>query len=150
MIKWIALLFVTLGVLLIAVDNHKVWLWDYLPVHTQVDLLWRQDVALLAKAGALPYALTQISKSQVIPLTPLAKSLFSRIEAPHPINSQGQNALTIKALTFHEGSQLGVSLHYEITSLETGNTLWESGRTFLVNGNSKDKNSAEDPIFPQE
>lgn len=103
------------------------------PPGERLALLWKQDIE--KQKNQTKDFWNQISKIEFFPGNGLAKKWVPSLKQINPIliNSKGNLQLHIMVLGWKDKKNIGASLLYSIKEISSQNTIWETGRTYLLN-----------------
>lgn len=99
----------------------------------KIETLWKQDLELLVRTGSLPKQWTQISEIRLFPLSESTKKLVKEIKMPFRQHPEGDYLLEISLDDWQENQDYGIVVQYNLINKTTGNTIWELGRTIILN-----------------
>lgn len=102
----------------------------------KVEVLWKQDMELLVKSNSLPKQFVEISEIVLYPLSQGTKKLIENISIPITKKETGKFKLEITLDDWKdiEGAKTehGIMIQYNLINKESGNTVWELGRTLVL------------------
>lgn len=104
------------------------------PLFKRFERQWASDISLLEESGKLPSAWFDVKEVEVVGGTPETKSWLRRVHIPVSVkNQEGHHKLETLVVLWEEEGKRGVLTQYNLVDLESGNTIWELGRTLILN-----------------
>lgn len=139
---FIAIIFLILGVGLIA-GNLLSYGNNYFPPSIEsINQLWSSDHAKLMSEDEnhddgqwktkkhLIDMYKRVSQVRYLPTTDITQTWVNGIQAPFPLNKDGDLTLEVLLLHWTEEERSGFILQYDFIDQNSGDTLYEYGRTF--------------------
>lgn len=108
--------------------HKKPWRSFYSP-EKKLEILWSQDFEILKKSKTLPKGFSELKQVEVYPGSEAMKGFLQNYDYPDfGVHSQGKYKLEI----FLDNTESGeVMIQYDLIDPK-GNTVWELGRTLLL------------------
>ncbi len=130
----IYLIFWCASVALLAFVALDFWSLRNAPIYKRFERQWTEDVQRMESSGKLPHPWFDVNKIEIIGGTPETKSWLRRIKVPlSEKRENGGHKLEVLVVAWEENGKRGVLLQYNLIKIKTGNTVWEAGRTLLLN-----------------
>ncbi len=111
---------------------YSYWVFEQSSFPDRLLHLWSRD--LEAQRRQVPEFWSQLKEVKWSAGTKRAKEWKEKIAHRLPIktNASGKYTLEIILLPWMDQGQMGASIQYSVIELESGNTVWESGRTYRL------------------
>lgn len=104
------------------------------PMYKRFERQWASDVRLMEESGKLPPAWFDVKEIEIVGGTPETKNWLRRVQIPVQIkNDQGHHKLETLVVLWEEEGKRGVLTQYNLVDLNSGNMVWELGRTLILN-----------------
>jgi len=100
--------------------------------HKKFERLWAEDVELLEKSKKLPPPWFKVREIKLIGGTPETKAWLKRIQVPLRTNADGTHNLEVILVVWDESGKKGVMIQYDLVDINSGENVWELGRTLIV------------------
>lgn len=101
----------------------------------KLEHIWKQDIQNLLKAEKLPSYWKDIRLVEKVAARDdlLAESWSKFVSSPVEINPSGEYKLEILFLSQKEGRHERAVIQHHMIHIPTGNSVWELGRTYILN-----------------
>lgn len=100
-----------------------------------LELIWAKDIKNLVQHNSLPAHWIDIRLIEKVAAQddPLAENWSKSVSSPIEINPKGDYKLEVLFLSQEENGHLRAVIEHHLVHIPTGNTVWELGRTYLLN-----------------
>ncbi|NJL24287.1 MAG: hypothetical protein HC902_03315 [Calothrix sp. SM1_5_4] len=103
------------------------------PLYRKFERSWRADVNLLEASRKLPAAWFDVKEIELTPGTPETKAWLQRMQIPLQVKkTDGNHKLEILVVAWEEEGKRGALVQYHLVNIESGNTVWGLGRTYVL------------------
>lgn len=93
---------------------------------------WTRDLRKLRKKNQLHKGFNSIKEVSYTPLSSMSAQWLSSIRVPIKLKHQGIYKLNLEVDHLAEKKRTSAIVHYQLVHIESGNTVWEFGRTYSV------------------
>lgn len=100
--------------------------------YKKLEKLWKEDVRLLNESGKMPASWNHVKEVEVIAGTPETRDWLKRIKIPLAPRGNPDHKLQALVVVWVEGGKRGTMIQYNLTNLESGDNVYELGRTLIL------------------
>lgn len=137
----ILLVLVALGFAYLGYDDLR---WNFAGTGERFSILIERDLELLRDQNALPGAWKQLANVDYHSTTPETEAWLKEAKPTIPTQENGKYNLEVEITDWTEGAQYGGIAQFSLIDKESGNKIWELGRTYKIGPDSSPPEIIED------